>query len=162
MTAGSLADGRPTPWWCRRCTEPRWTRCLQVLASACCDSARCTTPAGRDENGPIVSPSVETERLRQATTDAWFKDSANDIATNCIVSACSAAPDSPPPPPPRMSYPELDCARKRRQHQQPRARTAAPVSPPPLPSRRRDCHFDDAPCLSLLKHLMKVQGGAIK
>ena len=29
-------------------------------------------------------------------------------------------------------------------------------------SRRRDCHFDDAPCLSLLKHLMKVQGGAIK
>ena len=29
-------------------------------------------------------------------------------------------------------------------------------------SRRRDCHFDDTPCLSLLKHLIKVQGGAIK
>ena len=29
-------------------------------------------------------------------------------------------------------------------------------------SRRRDCHFDDTPCLSLLKHLLKVQGGAIK
>ena len=29
-------------------------------------------------------------------------------------------------------------------------------------SRRRDCHFDDTPCLSLLKHPMKVQGGAIK
>ena len=27
-------------------------------------------------------------------------------------------------------------------------------------SRRRDCHFDDTPCLSLLKHLIKVQGGA--
>ena len=31
-----------------------------------------------------------------------------------------------------------------------------------LDSRRRDCHFDDTPCLSLLKHLIKVQGGAIK
>ena len=30
------------------------------------------------------------------------------------------------------------------------------------PSRRRDCHFDDNPWLSVLKHLMKVQGGAIK
>ena len=29
-------------------------------------------------------------------------------------------------------------------------------------SRRRDCHFDDIPCLSLLEHLIKVQGGAIK
>ena len=29
-------------------------------------------------------------------------------------------------------------------------------------SRRRDCHFDDTPCLSLLKHLLKAQGGAIK
>ena len=28
------------------------------------------------------------------------------------------------------------------------------------PSRRREfCHFDDTPCLSLLKHLIKVQGG---
>ena len=26
-------------------------------------------------------------------------------------------------------------------------------------SRRRDCHFDDTPCLSLLKNLAKVQGG---
>ena len=25
--------------------------------------------------------------------------------------------------------------------------------------RRRDCHFDDTPCLSLLKHLLEVQGG---
>ena len=25
-------------------------------------------------------------------------------------------------------------------------------------SRRRDCHFTDTPCLSLLKHLIKVQG----
>ena len=24
--------------------------------------------------------------------------------------------------------------------------------------RRRDCHFDDTPCLSLLKHIIKVQG----
>ena len=30
------------------------------------------------------------------------------------------------------------------------------------PSRRRDCHFDDTPCLSLLKHIIKGQGGAIK
>ena len=29
-------------------------------------------------------------------------------------------------------------------------------------SRRRDCHFDHTPCLSILKHLTKVQGGAIK
>ena len=29
-------------------------------------------------------------------------------------------------------------------------------------SRRRDCHFDDTPCSSLLKHLLEVQGGAIK
>ena len=29
-------------------------------------------------------------------------------------------------------------------------------------SHRRDCHFDDTPCLSLLKHLLEVQGGAIK
>ena len=29
-------------------------------------------------------------------------------------------------------------------------------------SRRRDCHFDDTPCLSLLKHLLKVRGAAIK
>ena len=28
-----------------------------------------------------------------------------------------------------------------------------------LTSRRRDCHFDDTPCLSLLKHLLKVEGG---
>ena len=27
-------------------------------------------------------------------------------------------------------------------------------------SRRRDCHFDDTPFLSLLKHLLKVEGGA--
>ena len=27
-------------------------------------------------------------------------------------------------------------------------------------SRRRDCHFDDAPFLSPLKHLIKVEGGA--
>ena len=26
-------------------------------------------------------------------------------------------------------------------------------------SRRRDCHFDDNPCLSLLTHLTKMQGG---
>ena len=31
-----------------------------------------------------------------------------------------------------------------------------------LVSRRRDCHFTDTPCISLLKHLLKVQGGAIK
>ena len=32
-----------------------------------------------------------------------------------------------------------------------------------VPSRRRDCHFDDTSCLSLLKqHLIKVQGVAIK
>ena len=31
-----------------------------------------------------------------------------------------------------------------------------------LISRRRDCHFDDTPCLSLLRHLLKVQAGAIK
>ena len=29
-------------------------------------------------------------------------------------------------------------------------------------SRRRDCHFDDTPGLSLLKHLLNIQGGAIK
>ena len=29
-------------------------------------------------------------------------------------------------------------------------------------SHRRDCHFTDTPCLSLLKHLEKIQGGAIK
>ena len=28
-----------------------------------------------------------------------------------------------------------------------------------LPSRRRDCHFDDTPFLSLLKDLIKVEGG---
>ena len=27
-------------------------------------------------------------------------------------------------------------------------------------SHRRDCHFDDSPFLSLLKHLLKVEGGA--
>ena len=27
-----------------------------------------------------------------------------------------------------------------------------------LCSRRRDCHFDDTPFLSLLKHLIKVEG----
>ena len=27
-------------------------------------------------------------------------------------------------------------------------------------SRRRDCHFTDTPVLSLLKHLLKVEGGA--
>ena len=27
------------------------------------------------------------------------------------------------------------------------------------PSRRRDCHFDDTPCVSLLIHLLKVEGG---
>ena len=26
------------------------------------------------------------------------------------------------------------------------------------PSRRRDCHFTDTPCLSLLKHILQVQG----
>ena len=31
-----------------------------------------------------------------------------------------------------------------------------------VPGRRRDCHFDDTPCLSLLNHPTKVQGGAIK
>ena len=30
----------------------------------------------------------------------------------------------------------------------------------PEGGRRRDCHFDDIPCLSLLKHLTKVEGGA--
>ena len=30
------------------------------------------------------------------------------------------------------------------------------------PVRRRDCHFTDTPCLSRLKDLLKVQGGAIK
>ena len=30
------------------------------------------------------------------------------------------------------------------------------------PSRRRDCHFDDTPCLSILKHLLKVEGDAAK
>ena len=29
-------------------------------------------------------------------------------------------------------------------------------------SHWRDCHFDDTPCKSLLKHPVKVQGGAIK
>ena len=29
-------------------------------------------------------------------------------------------------------------------------------------SRRRDCHFYDTPCSSLLKRLIKFQGGAIK
>ena len=29
-------------------------------------------------------------------------------------------------------------------------------------SHWRDCHFDDTPCLSILKHLIKVQGGVIK
>ena len=29
-------------------------------------------------------------------------------------------------------------------------------------SRRRDCQFDDTPCLSLLEHLIKLQGGVIK
>ena len=29
-----------------------------------------------------------------------------------------------------------------------------------LPSHCRDCHFDDTPCLSILKHLLKIQGGA--
>ena len=45
----------------------------------------------------------------------------------------------------------------------------APDTPPSAsqllrapPSRRRDCHFTDTPCLSLLKNLLKVQGGAIK
>ena len=28
------------------------------------------------------------------------------------------------------------------------------------PSRRRGCHFDDTPILSLLKHLLNVEGGA--
>ena len=28
----------------------------------------------------------------------------------------------------------------------------------PAISHRRDCHFEDTPCLSLLKHLIKVQG----
>ena len=31
-----------------------------------------------------------------------------------------------------------------------------------LSSRRRDCHYHDTPCLSLLKHLIKLQGGVIK
>ena len=26
--------------------------------------------------------------------------------------------------------------------------------------RRRDCHFTDTPCVSLLKHLLRVEGGA--
>ena len=30
---------------------------------------------------------------------------------------------------------------------------------PDTPSRRRDCHVTDTLCLSLLKHLLKVQGG---
>ena len=34
---------------------------------------------------------------------------------------------------------------------------------PQVRRRREFCEFDDVPCLSLLKHLMKVQGGgAIK
>ena len=28
--------------------------------------------------------------------------------------------------------------------------------------RRRDCHSDATPCVSLLKHLLQVQGGVIK
>ena len=44
-----------------------------------------------------------------------------------------------------------------------RAAPAASLAHHPADSRRREfCHFDDTPCLSLLKHLMKVQGGAIK
>ena len=31
-----------------------------------------------------------------------------------------------------------------------------------LGSRRRDCHFADVPSESVLKHLLKVKGGAIK
>ena len=31
-----------------------------------------------------------------------------------------------------------------------------------VPSRRRDCQFTDTPCISILKHLLQVQGGAIK
>ena len=32
-----------------------------------------------------------------------------------------------------------------------------------VPSRRREfCHCTDTPCLSLLKHLQRIQGGAIK
>ena len=30
------------------------------------------------------------------------------------------------------------------------------------PSSRRDCHFTDTPCLSLLEHLTKLQGGPSK
>ena len=41
---------------------------------------------------------------------------------------------------------------------------ALPICCPPPShfdsSRRRDCHFDDTPFLSLLKHLLKVEGGA--
>ena len=40
---------------------------------------------------------------------------------------------------------------------------AAPnaAHPPELPpSRRRDCHFTGTPCLSTLKQLLKVEGGA--
>ena len=29
-------------------------------------------------------------------------------------------------------------------------------------SRRRDCHFDDTPCLSALIYLAKTRGGAIE
>ena len=29
-------------------------------------------------------------------------------------------------------------------------------------SRRRDCHFTGTPCLSLLKRLIKLRGGAIQ
>ena len=37
-----------------------------------------------------------------------------------------------------------------------------PIALRASPSRRRDYHFDDTPCLSLLVHLLKVQGGAVK
>ena len=30
---------------------------------------------------------------------------------------------------------------------------------PGTPSRRRDCHFAGTPCLFVLKHLLKVEGG---
>ena len=40
-----------------------------------------------------------------------------------------------------------------------RVERALPAGEPAV-SRRRDCHFDDTPFLSLLIRLLKVEGGA--
>ena len=41
-----------------------------------------------------------------------------------------------------------------------RTRESLPDLSPSSLSRRRDCHFDDALSPSLLRHLLKVEGGA--